>query len=152
MQCCDQVSRRSKNGPLRSSRVEKESSESASSRAVTRSSSILDEVDDAEVDLADGIRLIIDQGDDGFAVAAFEIELFGEFAGDGGVVGGGAGAAFTGVDGIDVTADADGDFRVEAAFATGLAAGVVEHAVAMAEHAIGDELLVAGSSSAAGGP
>ena len=104
----------------------------------------LDEVDDAEVDLADGIGVVVEEGDDAVGVGEVEDEFLVEFAFDGGAVGVGAGAAFAGVDRVDVAADADGAEGVEAGLAAGFAAGVVEDAGAGADDAVGDELLVGG--------
>ena len=103
----------------------------------------VDEVDDAEMDAADVVGFVVEEGDDAVGVWALEDQFFVDFAADGGVVGVGAGAAFAGIDRVDVAADADGAFGVEAAFAAGLAAGVAEQVVAAAEEAVGDELFVA---------
>jgi len=102
----------------------------------------VDQVDNAEVDLADRIRVVVEQGDHALLVAAGEVEFLLDLAVDGGLVGVRAGLAVAGVDRVDMAADADGNFRVEPAFAAGFAAGVVEDAVAVAEDAVGDELLV----------
>jgi hypothetical protein len=100
------------------------------------------EVDDAKMDLADGIGVVVDEGDDGLRVAAIEVKFLGQFTGNCSVVGGSAGATVAGVHRIDVAADADGDLGVKAALPTRAAASVMKNAVAVADHAVSDELLV----------
>src|SRR5690606_9163828 len=100
----------------------------------------LHEVDDAEMHLADRIRVVVEQGDDAVAGFSRQVQLFLDFPGNGGEIGGHAAAAFLHVHGIHVAAHTYGDFRVQAAFPARFSPRVVQHAVAVAEHAIGDDL------------
>ena len=92
-------------------------------------------MDDPEVDLADRVGFVVEQGDDLLGGRGGEGEFFVKFAGHGGMIGVRACAAAAGIDRIDVPADADGDLGMEPAFAAGLAAGVVEDLIAAAEDA-----------------
>lgn len=98
----------------------------------------------AEMDLADRVGFVVQKADDAHFVIAIDFELFIEFALDCGVIGGCSRAALAHIHRIDVATDSDGEFRVEAVFPTGLAAGVVEHPIAAFKNAIRDELFVAG--------
>jgi hypothetical protein len=102
----------------------------------------VDQVDDAKVDLADRIGVVVEQGDHALLVTARQVEFFLDLTLDRRLVSARTGFAGTGVDGIHVAADTDGNLRVQPVFAAGFAAGVVKDAVAVSEHAIGDELLV----------
>lgn len=103
-----------------------------------------EEVDDAEVDLADGVGVVVDEPDDGVGVVAVDVELFVDFAFDGSEVGGLSEVFFAGVHGVDMAADAEGALGVEAGFAGGFSTGVVEVAPLVVEDAVGDELFVGG--------
>lgn len=76
-----------------------------------------EEMDDAEVHLADGIRIVVEEGDYPVGVFAGEDEFLFDFPGHAGHVGGFSEMVFAGVDGIDVSADAHGPLGVEPGFA-----------------------------------
>lgn len=102
-----------------------------------------DAVDDAEVDAPDGIRVVVEQGDDLVLEGVRQVQLLVQLAVDGPAVGRAvleASAVAFGVLVVDVAADADGQSGVEAVLAAGLSASVAEHARAAMDDAIRDEL------------
>ncbi len=76
------------------------------------------------------------------AVAAGDFEFLLQFAVDGAEVGGAVEVGGVCVAVVDVSADADGHFGVQPRFTAGFAAGVAEHAVAVVQDQVGDELFV----------
>ena len=100
-------------------------------------------MDHAEVDLADGVRVVVEEADDAHFIIAGDVQFLVDLALHGGVVGGSTCAALAHVHRIDVTADADRNFRMQPVFAARLAARVVQDSVAAFKNAIWDELLVA---------
>src|SRR5262249_37184016 len=113
-------------------------------------------MDDAEVDLADGCFIVVDQADDGFVVGGVDGDFFGEFALHAGAVDVVRGVRLArgltvpiGIHGGDVAADADAVFGVESGFAHSAAALVLKDVdrvvvVGVAKEDVRDELLEAG--------
>ena len=106
-----------------------------------------DEVDDTEVDLADFVAVVIEEADDFLGEASAELELLANLAFDPGVIGcltDMPKVVFAFVDGVDMATDADGTLGVEAAFAPGFSADIVEVSSIVMEDGVGDDLLVGG--------
>lgn len=106
------------------------------------------EMDHAEVDLADGGFVVVDQAGDGFGVGCVDGDFLGELA-QHAVTVDVVQVPGRGVDGRDVPADADAAFGVEPAFAHAAPALVLEDLRAAvvidpAEDDVWDQLLVAG--------
>lgn len=100
------------------------------------------EMDDAEVDLADFVGVVVNETDDLLSVIAFEYQLFDDLTFHAVEVGGFGEGILAFIDRIDVTADADALLGVEAFF-TGLsAAGVNEIFPLMMEDGVGDDLFM----------
>lgn len=104
----------------------------------------IEDMDDAEVDGADLVGVVIDEADDALGVGAGEAEFLGDLAVDGVEIEGAAEAVEGLVNGVDVAADADAAFGVEAFFTGGAAAGVAEVAAVVVEEGVGDDLFVGG--------
>jgi hypothetical protein len=102
----------------------------------------VEEVDDADVDLADVVGVVVDEGDDILGEGRVDDEFLVHFAFDAGHVGiffeGGLGGVF----GVDVAADAEGAFGGEAFFAAFGAPNVVEEVAVVVEEGVGDDLLM----------
>ncbi len=99
-------------------------------------------VDDAEVDGADGVAVVVDGGEEFLSVSSLDADFFPDFAFDSCHVG--VEVVGEAVHGVDVAADADGHFVVQARFAAGASAGVGEDAALVAEDGVGDDLFVFG--------
>jgi hypothetical protein len=104
----------------------------------------VEDVDDTEVDGTDFVGVVIDEADDALGVAAGKDQFFGDLTVDGVEIERATEAVMGFVDGVDVAADADAAFGVEAFFAGGTAAGVAEVAAVVVEEGVGDELFVGG--------
>ena len=103
----------------------------------------LEAVDDAEVDGADFVRIIIDDGVKLLGGVAGEGDFLADFSFHSCEVGGDV--ICKPVDGVDVTADAQGHFVVQSGFTAFFSAGVGEDFSLVAEDGVGDDLLVAGA-------
>lgn len=102
----------------------------------------VEEVDEAEMDLADFIRVVVDEANHLLGMAAVDDEFLFELAFDGVEVGGGAEGVFALVVGVDMTADADALFGVKAFLTRFAATGVNEVAALVMENVVGDDLFV----------
>jgi len=104
----------------------------------------VEDVDDAEMDLAYVVGVVVEKGYDAVAEGGGDFELFAGLAADalevGGVVEGEE--AFVLV--VHVAADADGAFADEALLAALFAADVMEDGAAVEEEDVGDDLLEGG--------
>ncbi len=101
-------------------------------------------VDDAEVDFADFVRVVVEQRDDVVRVGCFDEHFLRHLALDGGVVGVAVEGKKALVAVVHVAADAHAAFGDEALFAGFFAANVVEYGVARDDEDVGDDLLEVG--------
>ena len=102
----------------------------------------LDKVDNTEMDPADFIAVVIKQGNGPLAVGSRNFQLLVQLALDGAAVSGLVEVLGVRVAVIDVAADTDGHFGMEAGFAAGLSPRVAEDPIAAPDNKVGDELFV----------
>lgn len=102
----------------------------------------LDEVDHAEVDAADVVAVVVEQGGNALPVAAGDDQFLVQFAFDRAEVSGLVEMLGMRVAVVDVPADADGHFGMQARFAPRFSAGVAKDAVTVVQDKVGNQLLV----------
>ena len=101
----------------------------------------IDQVHNAQMDFAHRIGVVVKQADDALTLTTWKFKLFIKFARNGGVVDLRPRTTAVGIDGVDVTADTDGNFRMQSAFAAGFSASVMQDAFTVTKDTIGNELL-----------
>ena len=103
----------------------------------------LEKMDNAEVNLAHGIGVVINQSYNAVVVVSLDIEFFVNLALDGRVVGGLTKMVDASIDRIDVSSDPDGALGMQARLARSFPPSVMQHLPVMMENTVGDDLLVA---------
>jgi hypothetical protein len=98
------------------------------------------DVDDAEVNTADFVGVVIEQGDHPILVGGMEAEFLIDFAFDRGLVGQGVQSEESLIVIVHVAADPDGAFGHEALFSRFFASDVVEYPASVDEKYVGDDL------------
>ena len=101
-------------------------------------------MDNAEVDLADRVGIVVDQADDALGVRAVEGDFLFDFAGDALEIGVFAQMGLAGILAVDVTADAYAGLGMQPGFPAFFATDILEHLATVVEDAIRNDLLVAG--------
>ena len=96
------------------------------------------------MDAADLVGIVIDQGHGALAVRTVDFQFFVQFAFDRSEVSGPVEMGGVRVAVVHVAADPDGHLGVESCFTSGFAACVAEHAVAVPQDEIRNDLLVRG--------
>ena len=103
----------------------------------------VEEVDDAEMDAADRVTVIVDEANDALGVIVGDVKFFVDFAFDARHVEVTFERGHLFVLGVDVAADADGTPGGEALLAGFAAADVAQEASLVVKNGVGDDLLVA---------
>ena len=96
-----------------------------------------------EVDTAHRVGIVIEQGDDLVLVLFRQDQFLLDLAGDGGMVGIRAGFSTAGVHRVHMAAHAHGNFGMQSAFSARFSPRVMQDTPTAAEHAVGNQLLVA---------
>jgi hypothetical protein len=101
-------------------------------------------MDNTQVNASDLSGIVIEEGGNFLGVRACDFEFFVQFTLDGAGVGGSVEMRGMRVAIVDMSADPDRAFGVQAGLTARLASGVKEDAIGMSDHQVGNQLFVRG--------